>query len=96
MRQFVPFWQLGEGWYKQESNYRWTRPKAWATLRKPAGASRFLLRVNIGPDYIRAVGHSRVRVLLDGAELGQAGFDRQGWQSLTWPVAPSPAATVKV
>ncbi|MCC6294315.1 MAG: hypothetical protein IT164_16820 [Bryobacterales bacterium] len=96
MRQFVPFWQLGEGWYKQESNYRWTKPKAWATLRKPAGASRFLLRVNIGPDYIRAVGHSRVRVLLDGAELGQAGFDRQGWQSLTWPVVPSPAATVKV
>lgn len=96
MNHFVPIWQLGEGWYQQEGGYRWTRPHAAVWLRRPAEATRFELRVNIGPVYMAAVKRSSVRVKLDGEYLGEAIFDRQGWQTVGWTVAPKPETRVRV
>lgn len=96
MGRFVPFWQLGDGWYQQESGYRWSKPSAWATVRRPAGATRFELKVNIGPAYIEAVKRSRVRVRVDGEDTGAAQFDKQGWQTVGWTVAPKAEGRVRV
>ena len=94
MKDYVPFWQLEEGWYKQESGYRWIKPHALVALQRPAGATRFELRVNIGPGHIAAVKPIRVSVRLDGEVLGEAVFDKQGWQTVGWTLAPKPAARV--
>ncbi|MBN8734080.1 MAG: hypothetical protein J0L64_26320 [Acidobacteria bacterium] len=96
MGRFVPFWQLGDGWYQQESGYRWSKPSAWATVRRPAGATRFELKVNIGPAYIEAVTRSQVRVRVDTEVVGTAQFDKQGWQTAGWTVGPKPAGRVRV
>jgi len=96
MRRYVPFWQLEDGWHKQEGGYRWSKPHAEANLLRPAGATRFELLVNIGPGHIAAVNPIRVRVTVDGQDLGEAIFDKQGWQTVGWSVGPKPAARVRV
>src|SRR2546430_11453170 len=42
--------QLGEGWYSQESGFRWTGPHASARLGRPDAAHSFELVVNVSPD----------------------------------------------
>ena len=100
MSEETPLWQLGAGWYPLEGAFRWTQPEASVRLERPAGASRFELAVNIGPQYIRAVRHSHVTVLLNGAIIGESEFTTPGWQTVRWPLppaAPGPAhITIRV
>jgi hypothetical protein len=95
MSRYVPFWQLEDGWHKQEGGYRWSKPHAEVSLMRPEGATRFELGVNIGPGHIAAVGPIRVRVAVDGVVVGEAVFTKQGWQTVGWNVAPKPAARVR-
>ena len=95
MGRYVPFWQLEEGWHKQEGGYRWSKPHAEVSLMRPAGAARFELRVNIGPGHIAKVKPVRVRVRVDGEDLGEAVFEKQGWQTVGWTVGPKPAGRVR-
>jgi hypothetical protein len=91
-------WQLGEGWYEPEGAYRWTRPRAAAILRRPAGAAVFEIKVNVGDAFIGAVKRTQVRVLIDGSPAGAAEFRRPGWDTVSFPVktAAGGDATVEI
>lgn len=94
--QSLPVWQFGEGWYGPEGAYRWTKTKASATLQRPAGASAFELKVNIGEAFIARVKRSTVRVLLDGAEAGTSDFSDPGWHTVRFPLKPGAESAVTV
>lgn len=89
MTRLTPLWQLTDGWYGREHNFRWTKPHAKARLRKPAGAKEFSVTVNIGPEYIRLIGQVRMRVLIDGTEIGTRVYTRNGWLTEIFPVPAS-------
>ena len=92
----TPLWQLENGWYPREGDFRWTQPIATARLRRPADAKQFEIIVNIGSQYISQVGHSHVTVSLDGQRVGEAEFTRAGWQTARWDLAPGPAGSVEM
>ena len=96
MDRRTPIWQLDEGWYPLEGGFRWTKPSATAQLFRPPGARRFELKVNIGPDLIRDMGGTEVRVFLDGVPLGARRFTANGWQAVRWDLPPGPAGSVRV
>ena len=95
MSRYVPYWQLGDGWHKQEGGYRWSKPHAEVSLTRPSGASRFELRVNVGPGQISAVNPIKARLNVDGEDLGEAIFTKQGWQTVGWDVRPKPGGRVR-
>ncbi|MBI3471294.1 MAG: hypothetical protein HY013_08055, partial [Candidatus Solibacter usitatus] len=92
----TPLWQLGGGWYRLEGGFRWTQPRATARLQRPATTTEFELTVNIGPDLIREIGGTRVRVRVAGQPAGSREFTRSGWQTVRWPLEPAPAGGVEV
>jgi len=96
MTRLTPVWQLKRGWYQREGNYRWTMPRAYAQVRRPAGANEFQVTVNIGPDYIRAIGKVALTVRLNGVELGSRAFTQNGWLTEKFPVPPGPEGNVDV
>ncbi|MEO8126575.1 MAG: hypothetical protein ABI822_05740, partial [Bryobacteraceae bacterium] len=96
MRRGMPIWQFGDGWYQRENFYRWTKPNAHATLRRPEGAGKFEVLVNISPVHILDVTKAQLEVLLDGESLGTRDFTVSGWQKRIYAVKPGPAALVKV
>ncbi|MFN7924251.1 MAG: hypothetical protein U0Q16_29385 [Bryobacteraceae bacterium] len=96
MERVMPIWQLESGWYQADGKFRWTQPKAVARLWRPADAKQFEIAVNVGPQYISDVKVSRIRVLLDGKEIGVAEFREQGWQTKQFALAAAPAGTVRV
>ncbi len=96
MSRETPVWQLLEGWYARENNYRWIRPRARARLYRPARASRFELVVNVGPQYMKDVRLARVHLVVDGTPLAPAEFTRAGWQTVSWPRPEAAAGAVEV
>ena len=96
MRRGMPIWQFGEGWYQRENFYRWTKPEARATLRRPEGASKFDVSVNIGITHITDLPTLHLEVLLDGTSLGVQNITTPGWQIRSYPVKPAPAGTANV
>ena len=94
--RYMPVWQLEQGWYQAEYRYRWTAPKASARLWRPADARRFRFEANIGPQYIEMVKKVRVRVMLDGTQIGETEFTGHGWKVTDFPLAAAPAGTVHV
>lgn len=96
MNRLTPVWQLGAGWYQREGNFRWTMPKATATVRRPADANTFQVTVNVGPDYIKAVGQSTLSVHVGGVDLGSRTFTKNGWVTESFPMAPGEAGNVEV
>lgn len=96
MTRLTPVWQLTRGWYQREGNYRWTMPQAEARMRRPAGANEFQVTVNIGPDYIRAVGKATLTVRVGGVELGSRTFTRNGWLTERFAIAPGTEGNVDV
>ncbi len=97
LNRLKPIWQLEEGWFPLEHNYRWIGPSARARLRRPAEAQWFELFVNAGPELMRRQGRVSVTVFLDGVETGVAEFTRPGWQKARWkaPASTEPEATVE-
>jgi hypothetical protein len=96
MDRFTPLWQLDDGWFGLESGFRWMKPVATAHLERPAGARRFALKVNIGPDMIRDMGGTEVRLFLDRVALGSRRFAANGWQQAAWDLPPGTAGRVNV
>jgi hypothetical protein len=96
MTAATPLWQLGEGWYRLETRFRWIQPRATARLYRPAGAEAFELTVNTGQELIRGVGRTRVTVLAGGAEIGRSEFSTTGWHTVRWPAPPGPPKTVEI
>jgi len=96
MSRTTPIWQLEDGWYPLERDYRWIRPRARARLWRPGNARRFTLSVNVGPAYIADVKQSRVEVLINDVPLEARLFTQSGWRMETWDLAPAPAGAVAV
>lgn len=92
----APIWQLGEGWFIRGAGYRWIRPRATAHLYRPDGAFSFSVVVNVGPDYLRQIGHSELTVLLNGLEAGRISYTEQGWKKDTLLIPKAPAGPVEV
>ena len=70
----MPIWQFGDGWYQRENFYRWTKPEARATLRRPDGALKLEVSVNIGTIHIRDLPKVQLEVFLDGASLAGVSY----------------------
>lgn len=96
MDEGTPMWQLGEGWYTLEGGFRWIKPRATARMLRPEGAREFELTVNIGPDFIREIRRTTVRVSVDGVPVGRQEYTRQGWQTIRWPAPPGVPGPVTV
>ena len=96
MNHSTPLWQLGSGWWGLEGRFRWTEPKATATLYRPEGARQFELVVNLSPQMLRDAGHTDVEIVLDGRSIGKRRFSAQAWQSARWDLDPAPAGEVTV
>jgi hypothetical protein len=92
----TPVWQLDEGWYARERDYRWIAPAAAAHVWRPEGARQFALRVNIGPDLLEKVGPVTVAVALGDVALEPRRFTSKGWQEARWDIAPEPAGEVRI
>ena len=96
MEANTPATQLGEGWFQLEANYRWTEPRASATLLRPQSAKEFELVANATELQIRAGGALRVEVLMDGQPIGRHEFVSPGWQTLRWPLPPGKPGPVSI
>jgi len=92
----TPVWQLGDGWFGLEDSYRWTKPQAMAELWRPAGARRFELRINIGPEEKQMAGRQQVTVTLGEASLDPRRIAGLAWQTLRWDLPPAPESRVQV
>jgi hypothetical protein len=92
----TPPWQLAEGWYDLEGDYRWMAPAAAARLNRPEAARRFQLRVNIGQEMLRQAGPPTVRISLNGQSLAPRSFPDPGWQEAQWDLPPAPPGQVQV
>jgi hypothetical protein len=92
----TPFWQLGEGWFLPEGEFRWTRPRARVRLFRPPDTGALEMRVNISPLHLEKVPQIELIVDLDGEPTGFYTFTRNGWKTLRWPLAPAPAGPVDV
>lgn len=96
MTAVTPVWQLTQGWYQRENNYRWTKASATARLQRPAGANDFQVTVNVGPDYIRTVGRATLTVRVDGVILGSRTFTESGWMTEQFAMKSGPEGNVTV
>ncbi len=85
----TPVWQLKEGWYPREDNYRWIKPKATAWLHRPQGASVFEVVVNAPPVQIREVGRVELTVIVDGRVVGKAVFTTSAMHKVRWKIPAS-------
>ncbi|HKW98779.1 MAG TPA: hypothetical protein VJN43_13660 [Bryobacteraceae bacterium] len=93
----APASQLVSGWYGLEPGvFRWTKPKARATLERPAGAYEFELVANIMPAQVANHHTVDFRVLANGQVLGRHAFIQPGWQTVRWPIPDAPAGQVEI
>ena len=92
----LPVWQLADGWFPNDGAFRWTRPHATAHILRPENAEEFELTVNIGPQYLERIHRSHVEVSLNGRRIGAADFDRLGYQTVRWKLAPAPSGVTEV
>lgn len=96
MDENTPVRQLGQGWYGLEGSFRWIQPHATAQIQRPEDAREFELTVNIGPDFIREIRSTRVRVSVNDTLVGEQEYTKQGWQTSRWPVPPGAPGPVTV
>jgi len=92
----TPPWQLVDGWYPLEAGYRWTKPEARLRLRRPASATAFEMRVNLGPAQLKEAGGAVVELLLNGTSLGTREYKTTGWHEARWPVPPGSTGRVEL
>ncbi len=96
MAEGNPAWLFLDGWHAMEAGFRWMKPEASIALRKPEGASRFVVRINFGPLQFQDVGHVDLEVLVNGQSLGVRSYTEQGWHEREWAVPAGPAGPVQV
>jgi hypothetical protein len=92
----APVWQLEDGWYASDANYRWSKPKAVARLFRPEGARVLELTVNCGVEQMSLIGSFEVAATLNGAALPARRFGERGWHTVRWELPPAPPGDVRV
>lgn len=97
MGRETPIWQLEEGWFPLENEFRWIAPTAAARLRRPPDCRHFELTVNVGPTQQQENGPPTVQVLLDGKPVQPAKtFPRSGWDTVRWELAAASGPDTKI
>ncbi len=96
MEQNPPVWQFQQGWFARRGSMRWIEPRASVLLHRPAGARRFAITVNAGPQLLERVGTSKVELLIDGQTMGTRSFDKPGHTDAEWPLPPAAEGDVRV
>lgn len=92
----TPVWFLGRGWHERDVYFRWIEPRATARLTRPADASTFEVKVNVGQLLLARVKASTLEALLDGRSIGSRTFERPGLQTAIWKIPNAPAGAVEV
>ena len=93
----TPVWQLGEGWSNPEGGFRWIAPDATARLDRPAGATRFEMRVLAHAALLQnAAGTVTMRVSMDGTPLAARSITKTDWQTVEWDLPPAPPGIANV
>ena len=82
-----PYFQLGEGWHRDEGGWHWIAPQAELTLCRPQGATAFEIAASLPPDSIQRDGPARVTVSEDGRMLGTRILGESSVQRLHWDLA---------
>ncbi len=77
---------LGEGWWKAESNFRWTSGRATFRMRGPVTSQGALVITGFCPEQQLANGTLPVVVTADGRELGRGSISTSKFQ-LRFPMA---------
>ena len=67
-----PLYQLGDGWFDQDADWRWIAPKAELTLRRPKDARQFEIAAYLPDESIKKDGPATITVSEDGRALGTA------------------------
>jgi hypothetical protein len=96
MNGSTPVWQLDQGWYALEGNYRWIAPSASAHLWQPEGARRFTLRINLGPELLEKAGPVTVVLSVGDQVLEPRRFAQRGWQQAVWELTAGPPHPVTI
>lgn len=89
MSEGLRVWQFGEGWYPIEGGFRWTQPRAFARLLRPAGAREFEVRTNLGPLQFAEQGRVGLELLIEGESQGVQVWDQEGWFVRRWALRPA-------
>jgi hypothetical protein len=91
-----PVWQLKDGWYGREHQFRWIQPRATARLFRPHNARTFEVVLNAGPGQMHDVGRVRLVVQLDGKTIGSADYDSPSVHRFHWSLPPAAPGETKV
>lgn len=89
-------YQLGEGWYALDHNFRWTHPDATAVLWRPAGAREFELLANATASQLARHSRIGVEVRLNGETIGRQELVREGWTTYRWRLPPGESGKSKI
>ncbi len=92
----TPIWQLEKGWYEPDGMYRWIQPEATARLSRPENARHFELVVNVGPELLYRLKHSKVAVSLNGSLIGERDFTSASVQAVRWEIPAGPPGSTEV
>ena len=94
----TPIWQLGEGWYESEGGFRWMAPVANAIVMRPAAASQFELKVNVGLPQLGALSVGEARGVLGGGahRVRRPDYARLARAALDGPAASAGRDTHRV
>jgi hypothetical protein len=71
-------WQLHEGWFPLERDFRWMEDRGRVRIHRPAGSSRFVVMANLAPGLINEVGPVQLEILFDGVLVGKLQFHNAG------------------
>ncbi len=82
----TPVWLLGDGWMWAGGGFRWTRARAMAELRRPAGADSFEVEIYVSPLQLKDQGSVTIEPVVDGEALGVRRFTNEGWHTERWPI----------
>jgi hypothetical protein len=96
LRYSARVWQLDSGFYDQEGDHRWIAPIAKARLRRPEGAHKFLLDVDLFGAQFDSSGPVTVHLALNGEPLPPRTIPKAWWNTLEWDLPPAPAGPVTV
>lgn len=82
-----PYFQLGEGWDRDEGGWHWIAPQAELRLCRPASATLFEIAASVPAAILERGGPSKVTVLEDGRPLGTQTLTGRSVQHLHWTLA---------
>jgi hypothetical protein len=91
-----PPYQLLDGWYAPDGDFRWTQPDSRAILMKPEASRHFEVVACVTPEQILRYQAVALRVMVDTQTIGRHEFTAPGCETVAWPTPLGPAGQVRV